>query len=50
MALETVGDPDAGQAAEAAADLFSALGIDADGWTAVLRQAAGTAPAAPVPA
>jgi class 3 adenylate cyclase/predicted ATPase len=50
MALERVGDPAADPAAEAAADRFSALGIDADGWTAVLRQAAGTGPEAPVPA
>jgi predicted ATPase len=50
MALQAAGDPDASQASEAAADRFSALGIDADGWTAVLRQAAGMEPAAPVPA
>ena len=50
MARQAVGHADASQAAEAAADRFSALGIDADGWTAVLRQAAGTQPAAPVPA
>ena len=50
MARHAVGHPDASRAAEAAADRFSALGIDADGWSAVLRQAAGMQPAAPVPA
>jgi class 3 adenylate cyclase/tetratricopeptide (TPR) repeat protein len=50
MARRAVGHADARQAAEEAEDRFSALGIDADGWTAVLRQAAGTQPAAPVPA
>ena len=50
MARQAAGHPEASQAAEAAADRFSALGIDADGWTAVLRQAAGMEPAAPVPA
>jgi class 3 adenylate cyclase/tetratricopeptide (TPR) repeat protein len=50
MARRAVGHADARQAAEEAEDRFSALGIDADGWTAVLRQAAGMQPAAPVPA
>jgi class 3 adenylate cyclase/tetratricopeptide (TPR) repeat protein len=50
MARHAVGHADAGEAAEAAADRFSALGIDADGWTEVLRLAAGMQPAAPVPA
>jgi class 3 adenylate cyclase/tetratricopeptide (TPR) repeat protein len=50
MAREAVGHPDASQAAVAAEDRFAALGIDADGWTAVLRPAVGLEPAAPVPA
>jgi class 3 adenylate cyclase/tetratricopeptide (TPR) repeat protein len=50
MARQAAGHPEASQAAEAAADRFSDLGIEADGWTAVLRQAAGMEPAAPVPA
>ena len=50
MARQAVGHPDAAEAAEAAADRFSALGIDADGWVAALRQAVDIEPAAPVPA
>ena len=50
MARQAVGHSDASQAAEEADDRFSALGIDADGWAVVLRQAAGMQPAAPVPA
>ena len=50
MARQAVGHADAGRAAQAAADRFAALGIDADGWTAVLRQAVGREHAAPVPA
>jgi class 3 adenylate cyclase/tetratricopeptide (TPR) repeat protein len=50
MARQAVGHPDAGEAADAAADRFSSLGIDADGWTAVLGQAAGIEPSARVPA
>jgi class 3 adenylate cyclase/tetratricopeptide (TPR) repeat protein len=50
MARHAVGHTDANEAADAAADRFSDLGIDADGWTEVLRQAAGMQPAAPVPA
>ena len=50
MARHAVGHPDASELEEAAADRFSALGVDAVGWTAVLRQAAGMEPAAPVPA
>ena len=49
IALQAVGDLDAGEASEAAADRFSALGIDAEGWTAVLSQAAGMEPAAAGP-
>lgn len=50
MARHALGHPEASQFEAAAADRFSALGVDADGWTAVLRQAAGMEPAAPVPA
>ncbi|HEY7070703.1 MAG TPA: adenylate/guanylate cyclase domain-containing protein [Acidimicrobiales bacterium] len=50
MAREADGHPDARLAATAAEERFTALGIDAAGWTAVLGQAAGVEPAAPVPA
>jgi class 3 adenylate cyclase/tetratricopeptide (TPR) repeat protein len=50
MAREAVGHSEASRAAEAAAERFSALGIDPAGWTAVIGQAVGTAPVAPVPA
>jgi class 3 adenylate cyclase/predicted ATPase len=46
MARQAFGDPDAGGAVEAAARRFAALGIDADGWAAVLGQAVGAEPAA----
>ena len=50
QARQAVGHADAAEAAEAAADRVAALGIDADGWAALLRQAVGFEPAAPVPA
>jgi class 3 adenylate cyclase/tetratricopeptide (TPR) repeat protein len=50
MARDAVGHPGASEVADAAANRFSDLGIDADGWTEVLRQAAGMQPPAPVPA
>jgi hypothetical protein len=50
MARGAAGHPGASEAAEDAADRFLGLGIDADGWSEVLRQAAGLQPATPVPA
>jgi class 3 adenylate cyclase len=50
LAREAAGHAGAGQAAEVAADRFCALGIDADGWAVVLRQAVGLEPLAAVPA
>ena len=50
MARRAVDHPEAGEQLESATARFSALGIDPDGWTAVLRQAAGMEPAEAVPA
>jgi class 3 adenylate cyclase/tetratricopeptide (TPR) repeat protein len=50
LARRADGHPDADRQAETASDRFSALGIDPEGWTALLGQAAGIEPAAPVPA
>jgi tetratricopeptide (TPR) repeat protein len=41
VAHEAVGDPAAGELAEAASDRFAALGADPTGWAVALRQAAG---------
>jgi class 3 adenylate cyclase/predicted ATPase len=49
-AREAAGHPDARRAAATAEERFTALGIDPGGWTAVLSQAVGVEPAAPVPA
>jgi class 3 adenylate cyclase/tetratricopeptide (TPR) repeat protein len=48
MARRAVGHPGGSQQAETASARFSALGIDPDGWTAVVRQATGMEPADPV--
>ena len=50
LARQAVGHAAADQAAAAAAERFSALDIDSDGWSAVLGQAAGIELAAPVAA
>jgi class 3 adenylate cyclase/tetratricopeptide (TPR) repeat protein len=50
LAREASGHAGAGETTEAAADRFSALGIAAEGWSVVLRQAVGLEPVAAVPA
>jgi tetratricopeptide (TPR) repeat protein len=50
LARRAVGHAAADQAADAAAERFSALDVDSDGWSAVLSQAAGIELAAPVAA
>jgi hypothetical protein len=50
MALEVLDDPAAAPLLAEASDRFASLGVDPDGWAAVIRQAVGMTPAAPAPA
>jgi class 3 adenylate cyclase/tetratricopeptide (TPR) repeat protein len=50
MALEVLDDPAAAPLLGHATDRFASLGVDPDGWAAVIRQAVGMTPAEPAPA
>jgi hypothetical protein len=50
MALEVLDDPAAAPLLAEASDRFASLGVEPDGWAAVIRQAVGMTPAEPAPA